>query len=276
MPLARLTMDRFGSDFSGGTSAASILAANLQLAFPTDPGIAALTTGTPPTVIPPGTPNIVAASQRAEQSPAISTPRRLIRFRASQGIIYVDASKEFVHRQLQLVSAGSRKRQHLRTLQPTGAATPTPSFDTSTSGRLSVLQLTADNGLGVVKTAAFHFAVADLVPTYVGAPPLTTPPTSPCPAGLGVVPTFRTASCLTRSMCRAASIDLGRRDDAAVQLDDYGSAVEPVDSDGDSDSSARRRADDQLRLHVARDQRCPDSLSVVRSGRGVRDGSDDG
>ena len=170
MPLARLTMDRFWVDFSGGTSGASILATNLQLAFPTDPGIAALTTGTPPTVIPPGTPNIVVSAPNITGNLDTSTTYTIPRFK---GII-VDASKSsFIASYtwcLQVPGSSTCAAQ------PTGATTPTPSFDTSIPGAY-VLQLSADNGLGVVKTAAFHFAVADLVPTYVG--------TSPCPAGLG-------------------------------------------------------------------------------------------
>jgi mono/diheme cytochrome c family protein len=179
MPLARLTMDRFWVDFSGDASAASILATNLQQAFPSDPGIAALTTGTPPTVVAPGTPNIVvsAASANITGNLDTSTTYAIPRFK---GII-VDASKSsFVASYtwcLQVPGSSTCSAQ------PTGALTPTPSFDSSIPGAY-VLQLSADNGLGVVITAAYHFAVPDLVPTYVGAPPLTTPPTSPCPAGL--------------------------------------------------------------------------------------------
>jgi len=178
MPLARLTMDRFWVDFSGGTSGASILATNLQLAFPTDPAIAALTSGTPPTVIPPGSPNIVVSTANTTGTLDTATTYTVQRFKG----VVVDASKSsFVASYtwcLQVPGSSTCAAQ------PTGALTPTPSFDTSIPGAY-VLQLSADNGLGVVKTAAFHFAVADLVPTYVGAPPLTTPATSPCPAGLG-------------------------------------------------------------------------------------------
>ena len=170
MPLARLTMDRFWVDFSGGTSGASILATNLQLAFPTDPAIAALTSGTPPTVIPPGSPNIVVSTASTTGTLDTATTYTVQRFKG----VVVDASKSsFVASYtwcLQVPGSSTCAAQ------PTGALTPTPSFDTSIPGAY-VLQLSADNGLGVVKTAAFHFAVADLVPTYVG--------TSPCPAGLG-------------------------------------------------------------------------------------------
>ena len=177
MPLARLTMDRFWADFSGGTSGASILATNLQLAFPTDPGIAALTTGAPPTVIPPGTPNIVVSTPNLGNLDT-STIYPIQRF---TGIV-VDASKSaFIANYTWCLQVpGSSTCAAL----PTGALTPTPSFDTTTPGAY-VLQLSADNGLGVVKTAAFHFTVPDIIPTYVGAPPFTTPPTSPCPAALG-------------------------------------------------------------------------------------------
>jgi cytochrome c5 len=179
MPLARLTMDRFWVDFSGDTSAAQILATNLQSGFPTDPAIAALTAGSPAAVVPPGQPNIVATAASANITGNLdtSTTYSIPRFK---GII-VDASKSaFVAAYtwcLQLPSSSTCSAQ------PTGAATPTPSFDTSVPGNY-LLQLTADNGLGVVTTSAFHFTVADLIPIYVGAPPLTTPPTSPCPASL--------------------------------------------------------------------------------------------
>lgn len=179
MPLARLTMDRFWVDFSGGTSAAQILATNLQSGFPTDPGIAALTAGSPATVVPPGQPYIVATAAGANITGNLdtSTIYSIPRFK---GII-VDASKSsFVATYTWCVQLPS---SNTCSAQPTGAATPTPSFDTSVAGNY-VLQLTADNGLGVVTTAAFHFTVVDLIPTYVGAPPLTTPPTSPCPANL--------------------------------------------------------------------------------------------
>lgn len=179
MPLARLTMDRFWVDFSGNTSAAQLLTTNLQQAFPLDPGIAALTAGTPPAVIVPGAPYIVVSGASANITGNLdtSTVYAIPRFK---GII-VDASKSsFIAKYtwcLQLPASSTCSAQ------PTGALTATPSFDTPIPGTY-ILQLSADNGLGDVTTATFHFTVSDLIPTYVGASPLTTPPTSPCPAGL--------------------------------------------------------------------------------------------
>ncbi len=179
MPLARLTMDRFWVGFSGGASAASVLATNLQAAFPSDPGIAALATGTPATVLPSGAPNIVVSAASANIAGQLdtSTIYSIPRFK---GII-VDASKSsyIANYTWCLQTPGSSTCS----VQPTGALTPTPSFATSTPGNY-VLQLSADNGVGGLKTASFHFVVPDLIPTYVGASPVTSPPTSPCPAGL--------------------------------------------------------------------------------------------
>jgi cytochrome c5 len=197
MPLARLTMDRFWVPFSGGTSAASYLATGLQQAFPDDSVISALTTsGSPATAVAPGPPLLVAttAGITGALAPSTTTPYPLPRFTG----ITIDASASlFVDSYswcLQPPGAAACS------VTPTGASTATPSFYTTAYGPY-LLQVTASNGTGDTVTNSYKFVVKDKVPTYVGAAPLTTPPTSPCPAGLSASIDSATPLAIAVSSC---------------------------------------------------------------------------
>jgi hypothetical protein len=198
MPLARLTMDRFWVDFSGGNSAATVLAAHVQAVN----GETDLINSSTGVAVPPGAPVVFASVSTPNIASSLFTPYgtnalTIPRF----GGVLLDASFGFLIENytwsLCLIppapAAGVCAPQPQRLI---GSSAATLGIATDAPGQYN-LKLTADNGVGGTTTTPYTFTVLQKTPSLSGCPTTASNTTTTTPNSYGPTATVSFSSCIT-------------------------------------------------------------------------------